>query len=196
MTNDSTADTTAHIERVQALLDDVREKLEERAEAHDRSKLQSPEKEGFDEVTGTLRGLTYGSDEYKAQLERLKPILSHHYAHNSHHPEHYPLWKCPLCAGVFKEPDTVASQCYDSHPRFCPKCCPQGSMFEAVLEPYLSVDGMTLLDLLEMFCDWKAATERHKDGSIEKSIQHNKGRFNLSEQLVSILENTRKEMGW
>lgn len=58
------------------------------------------------------------------------------------------------------------------------------------------VDGMSLLDLLEMFCDWKAATERHADGSLEKSIQLNAKRFNLSPQLVSILENTRKEMGW
>jgi hypothetical protein len=58
------------------------------------------------------------------------------------------------------------------------------------------VDGMTLLDLVEMFCDWKAATERHADGSIEKSIQHNKGRFKLTDQLASILENSRKEMGW
>jgi hypothetical protein len=58
------------------------------------------------------------------------------------------------------------------------------------------VDGMSLLDLVEMFCDWKAATERHADGSIEKSIQINKKRFELSDQLVSILEATRKEMGW
>ena len=55
---------------------------------------------------------------------------------------------------------------------------------------------MTLLDLVEMFCDWKAATERHADGSLEKSIQHNKVRFELSDQLAGILENSRKEMGW
>lgn len=58
------------------------------------------------------------------------------------------------------------------------------------------VNGMSLLDLIEMFCDWKAATERHADGSIEKSIQINSKRFDLSPQLVSILENTRKEFGW
>jgi hypothetical protein len=53
-----------------------------------------------------------------------------------------------------------------------------------------------LLDLVEMFCDWKAATERHADGSIEKSIEHNRVRFALGEQLTQILINTRKEMGW
>lgn len=193
---DSTQETTAHILRVRELLYIVQNKLEERGFAHDLSKLQSPEKEGFDEVTGALRGLTYGSDEYKAQLERLKPILAHHYANNSHHPEHFPLFKCPLCKLVFKESETTASVCYESKPRFCPKCCPQGSMFEATLEPHTSVDGMTLLDLVEMFCDWKAATERHADGSIEKSIKQNTVRFNLSPQLEIILENTRKELGW
>ena len=58
------------------------------------------------------------------------------------------------------------------------------------------VDGMTLFDLIEMFCDWKAASERHSDGSLEKSIQINKGRFEMSEQLSKVFENTRKELGW
>jgi len=56
------------------------------------------------------------------------------------------------------------------------------------------VDDMTLIDLMEMFCDWKAATERHADGDIFKSIEHNTGRFGLSEQLAQILRNTVKEL--
>lgn len=52
------------------------------------------------------------------------------------------------------------------------------------------VNGMNLLDIVEMLLDWKAASERHNDGNILKSIQHNTKRFNLSPQLVSILENT------
>lgn len=52
------------------------------------------------------------------------------------------------------------------------------------------VDGMDLVDLLEMLCDWKAATERHADGDIEKSLEINTKRFNLSPQLLSILKNT------
>jgi len=45
------------------------------------------------------------------------------------------------------------------------------------------VDGMNLLDLLEMFCDWKAATLRHADGDLTRSIVHNELRFKLSPQL-------------
>lgn len=58
------------------------------------------------------------------------------------------------------------------------------------------VYGMTLLDLVEMLCDWKAAGERHADGCIKKSIEHNRERFNMSPQLVAIFENTAKAMGW
>lgn len=58
------------------------------------------------------------------------------------------------------------------------------------------VDGMTLIDLVEMLADWKAATERHEDGDLERSLAINKRRFNLSDQLVSILRNTAYEAGW
>jgi hypothetical protein len=54
------------------------------------------------------------------------------------------------------------------------------------------VNDMNLIDLLEMLCDWKAATLRHNNGDIKKSIEINKQRFGLSEQLVAILHNTIK----
>jgi len=56
------------------------------------------------------------------------------------------------------------------------------------------VDDMTLQDLVEMFCDWKAASERQNDGNILKSIETNRRRFKMSEQLIRIFENTAKEM--
>lgn len=56
------------------------------------------------------------------------------------------------------------------------------------------VNDMTLIDLLEMFVDWKAASERHNDGNIRKSIEKNADRFGLSPQLVRILENTAAAM--
>ena len=52
------------------------------------------------------------------------------------------------------------------------------------------VDDMNLLDLVEMLMDWKAASERHNDGNIRKSIEANVDRFKISPQLVKILENT------
>lgn len=54
------------------------------------------------------------------------------------------------------------------------------------------VNDMDLLDIMEMFIDWKAATERHADGDIIKSIEINKSRFGISDQLSLIFQNTVK----
>ncbi len=52
------------------------------------------------------------------------------------------------------------------------------------------IDDMNIIDIVEMICDWKAASERHNDGNIRKSIEINANRFGMSPQLVKILENT------
>lgn len=57
------------------------------------------------------------------------------------------------------------------------------------------VDGMTLVDLVEMVCDWRAACQRTKDGDFFVSLAHNAKRFNLSPQLVNIFSNTAREWG-
>jgi hypothetical protein len=147
---DSKVDTLLHIKRVAQLLTGASSELIRRANCHDNSKLESPEKELFDEFTPKLKGCTYGSDEYKGYLKELKVGLDHHYANNSHHPEHYEN----------------------------------------------GVNGFDLFDLIEMFFDWKAAGERHADGNIYKSIEHNKGRFGLSEQVCEIFINTAKNLNW
>jgi hypothetical protein len=49
---------------------------------------------------------------------------------------------------------------------------------------------MSLIDLIEMICDWKAATLRHNDGDINKSIELNKDRFGYSDDLAQIFKNT------
>lgn len=52
------------------------------------------------------------------------------------------------------------------------------------------VAGMNLVDLIEMVCDWAAAAQRTKDGKFSDSLKHNRERFGLSPQLVSILQNS------
>jgi hypothetical protein len=56
------------------------------------------------------------------------------------------------------------------------------------------IRGMNLVDIVEMFCDWFAATKRHKDGDIMKSVAINKGRFGYSDDLKAIFENTYKDI--
>ena len=50
--------------------------------------------------------------------------------------------------------------------------------------------AMNLIDIIEMFCDWRAATERHADGNMFKSIELNRERFNYSDELCQIFTNT------
>lgn len=86
---DSRLDTLEHILRVQTLISVAMNNLAHRALMHDLSKLEEPEKSTFDACTLKLKAMAYGSEEYKAALAELKPALDHHYAANSHHPEHF-----------------------------------------------------------------------------------------------------------
>jgi hypothetical protein len=56
------------------------------------------------------------------------------------------------------------------------------------------IDGMNLIDLCEMICDWKASTARQQNGNILKSIDLNADKLKHSVQLANILTNTAKEM--
>jgi hypothetical protein len=142
------AETITHINRVRHYISLMLAELEKRSLNHDKSKLESPEKEIFGEVSGELAKTKYGSPEYQALLDKLGPALDHHYANNRHHPQ---FWKD-------------------------------------------GISDMTLIDLVEMLCDWKAATERMNNGNIRKSIEHNTTRFNISPQLAKIMDNTVREM--
>ena len=53
-----------------------------------------------------------------------------------------------------------------------------------------AINDMNLIDLVEMFCDWTASSRRHNDGNILKSIEINRSRFGMSDQLVNIFRNT------
>lgn len=58
------------------------------------------------------------------------------------------------------------------------------------------IAGMTLLDLNEMLSDWKGASERHGQNSLETSIAAMAKRFSISKQVAAILVNTVRELGW
>lgn len=58
------------------------------------------------------------------------------------------------------------------------------------------INDMTLMDLVEMLADWKAATERHADGDVARSLDIQKGRFGISDQLHQVLHNTIEYLDW
>ena len=143
--------TRAHMQRVSALLGEAAVAFIQRAAAHDLSKL-TPEELGplqaMQDYTAVHGQAPYGTPEYEAQRQTLGPMLAHHYAANSHHPEHYP--------------DGVA--------------------------------GMDLFDLLEMFLDWKAASER--GGESAMNLSHSVATYKIPPMLESILRNTAARAGY
>jgi hypothetical protein len=56
------------------------------------------------------------------------------------------------------------------------------------------IDGMNLVDVLEMWIDWYCSSMRHADGSMEKSIDINEKRFSMSPQLATIFRNTLRDL--
>jgi hypothetical protein len=58
------------------------------------------------------------------------------------------------------------------------------------------VQDMDLLQVVEMLCDWKAATLRHADGNLRRSIAQNAERFGYGSELERLLLNTAVSLGW
>ena len=54
------------------------------------------------------------------------------------------------------------------------------------------INDMNLIDIVEMLCDWKAASLRQHDGNLLKSIELNANRFGYDDQLKQIFINTAK----
>lgn len=52
------------------------------------------------------------------------------------------------------------------------------------------IEDMNLFDIIEMFFDWMAASKRHDNGNIYKSIEINKTRFGYDDLFADILKNT------
>jgi len=58
------------------------------------------------------------------------------------------------------------------------------------------IADMNLIQVLEMLCDWKAATLRHNDGDLRRSIDQNAKRFGYGDEIKFLLINTAEHMGW
>ena len=117
-----------------------------RALVHDLSKLKADERRDFIELASIdhAKNVVYGSDEYKAILEKHRGAIDIHYSRNSHHDKFH------------KD----------------------------------GVHDMSLYDLIEMVCDWRAAGVRNKGGSLAQSFEVNKHRYSIPSDLYKALERT------
>ncbi len=147
--NESTRDAIRHIGMVQCYLNELIKEWITRSSVHDLSKLNEPELSGYAGLSDAVKGLKYGTDEYRAAFAPFKAIINHHYEANDHHPEH------------FKN----------------------------------GLAGMNLLQLVEMVCDWKAASLR-TSSTLEDSLEASFQRFKIEPQLAAIIYNTIRELRW
>ena len=63
-------------------------------------------------------------------------------------------------------------------------------------QAHASIADMTLLDISELLCDIKAASERASGMPLREILAGYCEYWGFSEQLTSILENTVRELGW
>lgn len=188
-------ETYQHIDTIIKLLVQMQIEISKRILTHDRSKLANPEVSTFTEFTPKLKNSTYGSDEYKSFLAEMKPALDHHYANNRHHPEFFEgcekdqktIDQCANLVGFLESRNLIDVRQPDDEYGY-------GYAIDAIHrhkeELESNINGMNIIDVLEMLVDWKAATLRHADGDIHRSIEINRDRFKMSPQLVNILKNS------
>lgn len=49
---------------------------------------------------------------------------------------------------------------------------------------------MTLVDVVEMWCDWQASVKKHKKSNLNDSLAYCQKRFGIAEELIRIFRNT------
>lgn len=143
--------TYAHVNRVSELLGEAAIELIKRGARHDRSKFEPVELDPLQRMQDLIDKegqAPYGTEEYKRRTALLGDMLQHHYANNTHHPEHF----------------------------------------------VNGVAGMDLFDLIEMFFDWKAASERGEESAMNLSYSVKK--LEIPTMLESILVNTAYNLGY
>lgn len=149
MPSDFVTDLVDHKARVAGYLQQIANDLFRRAFVHDNSKFSPEEFEAYEEAFPGLQKYAYGTEEFRAELRKIKPAIQHHYQVNDHHPEY----------------------------------------FEFEVEGIRGIPQMNLIQLIEMLCDWLAASERSQRPFVQ-GFEMNKERFGIDDQLFEVLRNT------
>ena len=58
------------------------------------------------------------------------------------------------------------------------------------------INDMTLIDVVEMICDWRAAARRSPDKTFKDTLEYAYKKYGVEPQLVKLLNNTFNALGW
>ena len=147
---DFLCDTLLHIGEVAENLEIIASKLRQRGLSHDRTKLEELEFDAFVSTRRNFKKANYGTPEYQACCDTIRPAVDHHHENNRHHTAYY----------------------------------------------VNGVDDMTLVDVIEMIADWKAAARRNPDKKFEDTLEYAKNKYGIGDQLYKIVCNTLVDMEW
>ncbi|TSA28601.1 hypothetical protein D4R71_00420 [bacterium] len=147
---DFLCDTLLHISEVRENLEIISSQLKQRGYAHDKTKLQQLEFDGFVSTREKFKKANYGSPEYQECIELTKPAVEHHYKNNRHH------------TGFHKN----------------------------------GINDMTLIDIIEMIADWRAAARRSPDKKLENTLDYATKKYGIQSQLAKVIINTFEQLNW
>lgn len=147
---DFLCDTILHVGEVAENLEVCASNLRQRGFAHDRTKFKALEFDAFVSTREKFKKANFGTPEYQACIDIIKPAVDSHYANNSHHTGYYQN----------------------------------------------GIKDMSLLDILEMVCDWKAANRRSPDLDFDESINRCVKKYNISPELEKIIRTTLQQLSW
>lgn len=150
-----------HVTELRSALLRVQQDLEARAVRHDVSKFSPEEFPGFARINSTARKHPYGSEEYRAAIRAEKDTVDRHQRGNSHHPEYHE-------ARVREDLRRTTSE------------SPGPGLKWVVPVEIEGVDVMPWLDVIEMVCDWWAATQTYGTTPWKEVLEKQKARWNWS----------------
>ena len=147
---DLLCDTILHINEVQEAIEEISSEIKKRGLLHDLTKFQPCEFDAFASTRERFKKANYGTSEYQALCEEVKPAIDHHYVNNRHH------------TGYHKN----------------------------------GINDMNLIDIIEMVADWKAASRRSPDKTLEDTLHYAFAKNKIQDQLAKIITNTLKDLNW
>jgi hypothetical protein len=147
---DFLCDAILHVSEVRENIASVNAELVRRGIAHDRTKFQALEFDAFVSTRDAFKKANYGTPEYQACVDAVKPAVDHHHGNNRHHTSYHEN----------------------------------------------GVNDMSLIDIVEMICDWKAASRRSPDKKFIDTLDYAFDKYGIDSQLQGIIRNTLRDLAW